>query len=92
MNEAEFELDPPLLPHMFRFQLRMPKEQSAFVYFVFEANEGLCYYSTLDHQTGDKTRDMVLRGDRTMHAETKRLLNFLLTTVEGLEIVEENVT
>ena len=90
MNEVEFELDPPLLPDMFRFHLRMPKAQSSFVYFVFEANEGLCFYSTLAHTRGDMTRDMVLRGDRTMYGEAKRLINFLIGSVEGLEILEEN--
>lgn len=89
-SEVEFELDPSLLSGMFRFHLRMPKAQSSFVYFVFEANEGLCFYSTLKHQVGDATRDMVLRGDRTMHSEVKRLINFLLTNVPGLEIIEEN--
>lgn len=91
-NATDFELDPPLLPNMFRFLLRMPKAQSSFVYFVFEANEGLCFYSTLEHNVGDPNRDMVLRGDRTMHTETKRLINFLLTSVPGLEILEENLS
>ncbi len=86
----DFDLDPPLGPNMFRFQLRMPKSQSSFVYFVFEANEGLCFYSTLPHRVGDATRDMVLRGDRTMYQESKRLINFLLETIPGLEIIEEN--
>ena len=90
MNDIEFELDPPLLPGMFRFLLRMPKAQSSFVYFVFEANEGLCFYSTLNHKQGDETRNMVLRGDRTMHTETRRLLEFLKGSVEGLQILEEN--
>jgi len=90
--KEEFELDPPLLPHMFRFLLRMPKERSAFVFFVCYANEGSCYYSTLDHEIGDKTRNMVLRGDRTMHLETNRLIEFLLTSVPGLEVLEENLT
>ena len=80
MNQEAFELDPPLLP----------KAQSSFVYFVFEANEGLCFYSTLPHQRGDETRDMVLRGDRTMFKEAKRLILFLKNSVEGLEILEEN--
>ncbi len=90
MNLEPFELDPPLLPDMFRFLLRMPKAQSSFVYFIFEANEGLCFYSTLAHERGDLTRDMVLRGDRTMYNETKRLINFLKESVQGLEILEEN--
>tara|TARA_R110000868_G_scaffold42681_5_gene144051 strand:- start:8624 stop:8902 length:279 start_codon:yes stop_codon:yes gene_type:complete len=90
MNETEFELDPPLLPGMFRFLLRMPKAQTSFVYFVFEANEGLCFYSTLKHQVGQADRDMVLRSDRTMYKETKRLIDYLQTTVPGLEIIEEN--
>lgn len=92
MNEVEFDLDPPLQENMFRFLLCMPKAESSFVYFVFEANEGLCFYSTLKHQIGDPERLMVLRGDRTMYQEVKRLIGYLLTTVEGLKIVEENIT
>lgn len=86
----QFDFDPPLGPGMFRFHLRMPKSESSFVYFVLEANEGLCFYSTLPHTVGDPTRDMVLRGDRTMYEETKRLINFLVKTISGLQIIEEN--
>jgi len=40
--------------------IRVRKEDSAFIYNILEAHEGLAFYSTLPHQTGDAHRDLEL--------------------------------
>jgi hypothetical protein len=41
-------------------KIRVRKEDSAFVYFVLEAHEGVTAYSTLDFKPGDPHRDLML--------------------------------
>ncbi|MGK5087655.1 DUF4911 domain-containing protein [Bdellovibrionota bacterium FG-2] len=41
--------------------IRVRSEDSAFVYFIMEAQEGICSYSTLDFKSGDAHRDLELR-------------------------------
>ncbi len=36
--------------------LKVKKEDSAIVYFILEANEGICFYSTIPHETHDQFR------------------------------------
>ena len=36
--------------------LKTSKKDSAFLYFVLESNEGLCFYSTLDESLGQSYR------------------------------------
>lgn len=42
-------------------KIRVRKQDSAFVYFILEASEGITSYSTLDHKPGDPHRDLELR-------------------------------
>ncbi len=39
-------------------RLRVPKDDAYFVYFTFEANEGLCFYSTVDESLRGQYRDI----------------------------------
>jgi len=41
-------------------RIRVSREDSAFVYAILEASEGICSYSTLPHQVGDQHRDLEL--------------------------------
>ena len=54
--------------------IRVPKDQSAFTYFILESNEGLCFYSTLDESLGQTYRDIDLKGDLRLVEEIDRLL------------------
>ena len=41
--------------------LRVPKDDAYFVYFTFESNEGLCFYSTVDASLKGQYRDIEVR-------------------------------
>ena len=58
-------------------RIRMKKEDSAFVYFVFESHEGICSYSTLPFEKADPHRDMVLRITPDFETEVQEVLNQL---------------
>ncbi len=49
-----------LMRSVFR-KIRVRKQDSAFVYFILEASEGITSYSTLEHKPGDLHRDLELR-------------------------------
>lgn len=66
-----------MINQVFHFIIRVSKSDSAFVYFQLEANEGLCFYSTLDHEEGQVYRDLDIRGASEFQDEVTRLLEFL---------------
>lgn len=66
---------------LFHFIIRVHKSDSAFIYFQLEANEGLCFYSTLDHQVGDEHRDIDIKGSIEFEREVRRLLDVLAQTI-----------
>lgn len=57
--------------------LRVPKDDAFFVYFTFESNEGLCYYSTADESLKGSYRDIEVRcpieAKENLHALIERL-------------------
>jgi hypothetical protein len=61
----------------FKYTIRVEKSDSAYVYFQLEANEGLCFYSTLDHTPGQTFRDILMEGSLSLYPEFKHLLNTL---------------
>lgn len=62
--------------------VKMPKEDSAFFYFQLEANEGLCFYSTLEHQTGDQFREIEIKCHISMKDECLRLIDHITQTLK----------
>jgi hypothetical protein len=58
-------------------KIRVRKEDSAFVYFILEASEGIASYSTLDHKPGDPHRDLELRIPPDFVEEVEGLLKSL---------------
>lgn len=59
----------------FNFVIRVPKEESAFIYFQLEANEGLCFYSTLESSLGRPYRDIELTGAKEFEQEVRRIIS-----------------
>ena len=57
--------------------IRVPKKDSSYVYFTLEANEGLCFYSTLEHQKESPYREIEINL-------TSSLTNEFLTVFESL--------
>lgn len=59
---------------LFRYIIRLNKEDSAFFYFQLEANDGLCFYSTLPYEPHTQYRDIEMKGDILLKEEVKKLL------------------
>lgn len=57
--------------------IRVPKAHSAFIYFTLEANEGVCFYSTLESSLKESFRDIKVTSDKSYETETKRILSKL---------------
>jgi len=64
-------------------RIRVRSDDSAFVYSVFEASEGVCAYSTLPHRPGDRHRDLELVIPEGQLAEAERILKDLSETLAG---------
>ncbi len=60
---------------LFHYVVRLNKEDSAFFYFQFEANEGLCFYSTLPFNPHDQFRDLDLKGDLRLRDQVDHVLS-----------------
>lgn len=60
---------------LFHYILRLNKEDSAFFYFQLEANDGLCFYSTLSYEPHTQYRDIDLKGDILMQEGIKQLIS-----------------
>lgn len=69
--------------------IRVRKEDSAFVYFMFESYEGIASYSTLDHKPGDAHRDLELRIPPDFIEEVDRLLTKLRGEFDVIELEPE---
>ncbi len=69
-------------------RIRVRKEDSAFVYAVFEVQAGVMAYSTLDHQAGDRFRDLELIIPLGMKSEAKMILDHLKVELKGQLYVE----
>lgn len=63
----------------FELTIRVSKKDSAFLYFQLEANEGLCFYSTLEHREAQDFRDIHIRGHISLYAEFNSVIESLKT-------------
>ena len=61
--------------------LRVPKEHSHFVYFIIEANDGFCFYSTIDSSLKENFRDIILTLPIEWADSLDRLLARLQETI-----------
>ena len=68
--------------------LRSTKDQSSFIYFTLEANEGLAFYTTQPHQEGDKHRDIECFTPISLKDEFLALIESLKEPT-GLIIIEQ---
>lgn len=64
-------------------RIRLRTEDSAFVYSIFEASEGVCAYSTLPHTPGDRHRDLELVIPAGQLPEVERILKDLTDRLAG---------
>ena len=57
--------------------IEVDKKDSSFIYFTLEANEGLCFYSTLNHQEGEQTRKIDIHLTKSVKNEFLTVFNYL---------------
>ena len=57
--------------------IRVPKDQAAFVYFILESHEGLCFYSTLSSSLGTHYRDIEINYTFKLEKELSYVINQL---------------
>ena len=75
---------------LFYCVLRMPKDDAYFVYFTFESNEGMCFYSTVDESLKGQYRDIEVRCTIEWKPHLLALIEKLQETVR-VDILEEKV-
>jgi DNA-binding Lrp family transcriptional regulator len=68
-------------------RIRVRSEDSAFVYAIFEASEGVSAYSTLPNRPGDRHRDLELVIPVGQLPEAERIIKDLIAQFPG-EIYE----
>jgi hypothetical protein len=71
-------------------RIRVPKDDAYFVYFTFEANEGLCYYSTVDESLGSSYRDIDVRCSIEWRENLKLLIQRIQTELR-LDVLDEKI-
>ena len=58
-------------------RLRVGKAESSFVYFTFEANEGVAFYSTLDDSLDENHRDLLVQTTPEYYDQLKQEIEHL---------------
>ena len=76
-------------PDMFYLIIRVFKTDSAFVYFILESHEGLCFYSTLPLR--GRCRELEIRGSLDVRDDVFHALHSIQKTcsVEIMSYEEE---
>lgn len=75
---------------LYYLRIRMPKDDAFFVYFTFESNEGLCFYSTVDESLKGSYRDIDVKCSIEMKDNLKALVARLQTEIR-LDVLTEEI-
>lgn len=70
--------------------LRVSKDDAYFIYFTFESNEGLCFYSTVDDSLKGIYRDIDVKCAIESREDLKALIARLQTELR-LDVLHEEV-
>jgi len=54
---------------LFKYTTRVLKKDAAFFYFQLEANEGICFFSTLKGKKEESYRDILVQGHISLEQE-----------------------
>ncbi|MBT7609980.1 MAG: hypothetical protein HN576_09500 [Bacteriovoracaceae bacterium] len=68
--------------------IRVAKPEASFIYFQFEANDGLCFYSTLGPSIKQPYRDIDIKTHESLSDELMRLISALQSEFH-LEILSD---
>lgn len=71
-------------------RLRVSKDDAYFIYFTFESNEGLCFYSTVDDSLKGTYRDLDVRCPIEAKENLLALLERLRTEMR-IDVLTEEV-
>lgn len=71
-------------------RLRTPKDDAFFIYFTFESNEGLCFFSTVDESLKGSYRDIDVKCSIEMRENLKALITRLQTEIR-LDVLFEEI-
>jgi len=72
-----------------KIHLRVKKADASFLYFLFESNEGLGFYSTLKNEIGSPDREILFQFHSSLLPEVKNLfLQFSKT--HFIEIIDSS--
>jgi hypothetical protein len=73
-------------------RLRVPKDDAYFIYFTFESNEGLCFYSTVDESLKGAYRDIDVKCSIESKSDLQALIARLQTELRLDVLSEEEIT
>ncbi|HXH74894.1 MAG TPA: hypothetical protein VNJ08_08010 [Bacteriovoracaceae bacterium] len=79
-----------LTRELYYTRIRVPKDEAFFVYFTFESNEGLCYFSTADESIGGQYRDIDVKCPVEAKSSLKALIERLQTELR-LDVISEEI-
>lgn len=71
------------------FVIRVSKADAAFIYFQFESNEGLCFFSTMKSSLNEPFRDIEIFSHLSLEKEIDHLLSYLGESIEIQYILTE---
>ena len=71
-------------------RLRVAKDDAYFIYFTFESNEGLCFYSTMDDSLKGSYRDIDVKCPIEAREDLKALIARLQTELR-LDVLQEEI-
>ncbi|HAZ11807.1 MAG: hypothetical protein A2X86_07855 [Bdellovibrionales bacterium GWA2_49_15] len=74
---------------IWKIVVRTSKEDSAFFYFTLEANENICFYSTLDATLGQPHRDIAIGIPRSLRPEFDLMFTALCESMKVQILSEE---
>lgn len=75
---------------LYYMRIRIPKDDAYFVYFTFEANEGLCFYSTVDESLRGQYRDIDVKCPVELRDTLLSLISRLKSEMR-LDVMEERI-
>ncbi|MFZ8933278.1 MAG: DUF4911 domain-containing protein [Bacteriovoracaceae bacterium] len=74
---------------LFHIIIRVPKQDSAFFYFLLEAHEGLAFYSTLPHEIGQAFRDIDMKGSLELLSALEQLIDGFCKVSPESKIIQQ---
>ena len=67
--------------HLTKYLLRMPKNDSTFLYFILESNEGIAFYSTMAFEKSQPYRDIEIYSTPELSLALKGILEHIKKSI-----------